>query len=439
LNIKARYGDFSALYMENGYYSKSKVGYGGVQALEQDYDFKQTRAELAYKPSITDELIGEFKVNWSRNRPLCSTNGTASLALEIDNKFPLVGCNRDTQRAASGLLSYKITDAINIYGGAEVVREELNIHNPAVDINYTDVPHRTDQVAYAQIQGSFDIANVALGNRYERSSNFESVNVSRLSITRAESGWHAKLEGAQAYRNPYLYQSWTAYDPEDPGYELAPVSYEVIQGEIGHSVGEWAYATLSGFRTKGEDVISYFYDETNPKTLETGDTYRNSGEMEVIGAGAELKVNYGQADLKLGYSYVRRGSGSSSNSPGSFTKTEENYDTDDYYIGLSPHSLVFTGLYRISEGTTFFTSYNMVGPQWTAKGYREDFSPDPLWIGPIHTWNANVRFSNVYVENLSVQIGVANILDDRQRPYGYNDNPERRLGREGFVNAAYEW
>lgn len=436
LYVTARHGDFTARYLEDQHeYETRNSGFGVNPVTDVDMDVKARRWQVKYAPQITDDLSAAFEWLSARSRPVCNTDsdGVAAFNAHPNGLFSSFCQELDSDFGVAEL-NYDFDEKYSLFGGYRIVGEEGHLSVPALDIREDDPFSRT-QAVYAQATADLDYLTVILGIRHEWSNLYDSATVSRLALTKAERTWHAKLQVAQAFRAPEYYALVSQYDPNDPSFEIKPETFDVIEGEIGHELGENAYLTLNGWYGNQEDTVEYFFDPGNPANA-LGDSYRNAGDIGAMGAGAELRYHFNRGEAKVAYNYIRR-AGNTADGTLMTVFDQDGFTSisDHKFRGVSPHSLLVHGTVHITEDTSVFSSYRLQSSMWNITGGFFESE----WNSPRHTWNANVRFEKVALDNLTIVLGLFNILDEQLIGEGGLNAPMPKLGREGYINAILEW
>lgn len=261
--------------------------------------------ELSYEWKISDQFTLTPKIGYKKNLPWSSTEDKAKefaeenpLAYEIYFKI------RSEKELGAILGSWDLNEDVNILLGIE------QYHLKAVDMLESKATNKTDSgfqgedevsynnfSVYSQGLFKFDWANITIGERYNKNSDYDSSSVPRFAITKATNYWHCKILASKAFRSPSIQNITLFRDIEGNSTRIKPETTTIYEIEGGVRPTEDSYLTMNLFDIRISDPIVYYYDET--------DSYTNYSKTGTKGIEFTAKMNRDKFNVNFSYSFYR--------------------------------------------------------------------------------------------------------------------------------------
>ena len=335
--------------------------------------------------------------------------------------------NFTADRLRAGLTgTYDVTSKFNLLGN--YTRQQdwgLNENYQSYQATFagggSTVAYYTDSVL-GQGLYDFGFANVTVGARYDKHQKVKGALSPRFALTKSESGWHAKIMAAQAFRAPTIMNL-------DSNPDLKPDRTTTFEVEGGVRTSRNSYLTLNLFKTEIKDPIIYGIDSA-------GATHNfNEERTGTYGAELEYRIKDTFGYATLAYSYYK----ADGKNPNVF-KVDGH---DDVLLAFPGHKVTLNSSFntplahiKVNPSASYMSPYYAYN--WdasTVKRYIEKLSPDPLL-------NVFFLYENLGTKGFNLGLGVFNILDSDWRlaqPYqSGNHAPMPTASREVMVRADYE-
>lgn len=434
-NMSAKAGDFSLKYIRDRYVVEQHDCFALICPFAIPEKFEADRAELAYNPKLSDSVSGLFQLYWSNDKPWVN-NGESVRQVELSDpdSYAALYLNKHIRRLSlTSELTYHPDEQISAILGTKYFDDQ----GGGIDLDGSRSASydAKDEAAYAQLTYSPGFATVTAGTRYEHNDNYGAAVVSRLALTKAESDWHSKLQLAQSFRAPGFANTVSFYDPTGQAGSLDPEKTVVTEAEFGHVLTSELYATINLFDWRTADTVTYFYDPNH------GDSFGNLGDTGARGVEANLRYQLQRASLNLTYAFQRA---NSDNEASAVYGTDGNVLNDHEFIGQSPSVVTLTGSVKVTPKLNFFTAAQYFDSRYAYTSVTEDDILVVESLSPFTIWKSNVLYKGLVWDNLDLQLGVNNILNERSGAgsirFASDYHPMMpRLGREFFLNASVKW
>lgn len=415
-SVGASWKGASLRYVFDDYRMRQQDAYGENTATPLDQNFTTHSAELRWDAAVREGLVVTPRAAFRQQMPWRSPDKSSDQFYD-----------KTVARYTAGLsAAWEALDGVNVLAGGETFRDsaylndkdlvglQTNFQNGKSHVEYDNV------AGFAQVLWDNDLANLAVGARFENHSQFGSSFVPRASLAKVMDRLHVKLLFSSAFRAPGIENIRLNEDIE-------PEKTTVFEAEAGYKASDKLFLTANVFDVTLRDPIVYFYSE------DIGEAYLNYDRTGTRGVEAELRIQEGRRRAYLGASiYDARG------------KNEVDvYEVPGHggaLLGLPQLKLVGGGAAPLSPNVTIDVSAILIGPRF---GYLEgDGAGDaPLEEeSPTMLLNTFLWWRDVGLDRLDLGIGVFNLLDQKYRvlqPYAGGHAPIPLDEREIFGRLSY--
>lgn len=396
----------------------SRDGFGENSAAADSQDFTGIYADAQYAARVGDDLVITPRLNVKRQTPWQVTDTSS------DYHY-----NKTVSRYLAGLsASYDASSQLNLLAGAEGFYDHARLDDLVltglqsmfvVDGEDRSEVTYTNLAGYAQASLSHKIANVTVGARAERHSQFGFSFVPRLGLTRVFGRFHAKLLAARAFRAP-------AIENINTNPDIVPERTTVFEVETGYQLSDHVFASANLFDATLDDPIVYSVDEMG------NEGYFNFERTGSRGGEVDVKVRFPRWYLYSSASY--------------YTEAGKNR-VDLYEVpGRSGPLLAFPQLKLSAHGSVDLVGRLRLAPSAIVMSKRYALVGDGAGgvmlteRDPLALVNIYASYRDLGVKGLEVGAGVFNILDadyDFIQPYDGGHPPLPAPSREVVARIAY--
>jgi outer membrane receptor protein involved in Fe transport len=432
-NIGIKYGGFSGRYLLDRYDITQRDIFfvNAPYAIEQQFesDFFQLKYDWQVNQdlSITPEVIIKKQSPWRSN-----TDEVVALEDLDPDSYGGQFFEEDLQRTTFKVIgSYDLNETDNLIFGVSYFEDE----DKTVNFKYDST------AIFAQSVLNTSFGNVTVGGRWEDNSVAGSTFLPRLGYTNVWEKSHLKVLWSKAFRAPVIQNILDFNDPDSPG-GIKPENTTVFEIEAGYQLSANFLLTANIYDIVIDDPIVYFFEDT--------DAYRN---YETVGTrGFELETRYKESwgYLTATYSYYQV----SDNQVDQYAIRDIDPDFDDditplidedQLLGMPSQKLTLSGSYAFNDTWRINPSLIFEGTKYGYTGVTQD-DDEQLIASEFDSTtriNVNVIGQDIFTDNLELQFGVFNLLDeeiDYIQPYydGYHA-PLPGATRELFVRISFEF
>jgi len=403
-NLKTRfiYDDISSNYPGDGTYDK--IG------------FKNILSEINYTISPNSKWKITPQFNYKHQRPY--------LDKEMENYTVYSKYNLGVN------FSYTVNKKLNIIGGAaSFVETGKIVSSIGENVFYTgkkEVDYNTTN-AYLQTNFDFKFAKIFAGVRYDLHSKVDASFSPRIGITKVYNKFHYKLLYSHAFRTPSIGNI-------NLNRDIKAEKTRVAELELGYKLNANMYVGTNLYHMEIKDPIVFSFNTEVGSTIY--DNYNKTGSR---GIEFEYRARYKMWSTNISYSFY---SSEGINKVALYqAETESGSVVKDQMKANPNHKLTVNSTYQISPDISLNLGYIFMGEKYAYIDSDQYQSSVPA----SHILNTHLHIKNIATKNLSLGIGVYNILDkklDYVQAYGGKNNidfPFPGRSREFNVQLKYRF
>jgi outer membrane cobalamin receptor len=395
------------------------------KTLYEDYNFQATYDQTySLVRHILNEVSKEFILRKFSIKPYLISNNQIPWLNQFGAGSSIDDGNFRTTQIKSGFQSnWKLKNAISFVSGGEFTYDKFKHFKEDLPLNNGELENKYYGFAlFGEFVFKTKLANIYVGNRFDKYAYFKGNNSPRISITKNFSNWNYKLIYGKSFKIPTLQNIHL-----DADNELIPEIVRDYQMEIGYK-NETSQIKFNAFYTKLLDNIAYTFEYDSQGGLV--EFYENSGSVNTAGFEIELRKKIKQFSIKANYSYYRL-----------LTGTDRQYvvDTANLTLGnfsIPTHRFTANLFYEVDEKNKIAANYIFQGIKY---GYEEIDIESQIWgnykYAPTHAVDLIYQRKNLF-RVFNVNVGIHNLLNTKTYIV-YNSNgeyyPTLKMGRELFI------
>ncbi|HNC47710.1 MAG TPA: TonB-dependent receptor plug domain-containing protein [bacterium] len=416
LNGGASIGNFSFQIIVDQYNIQERDHYGITLPKKTTNHFHEYLGSIKYKIhgqkwSITPSATYSHQTPWWVN------NKT------LDNEVWFTNWKANSDRLSMDIVaSYDLNNKTNILAGANGYRDWAKYFNGSYGITGQDLSYRYWGVAaFAQIYNRNEIANVTLGIRIDKHSEYGTVAVPRLALTKVMDQLHLKALYSRAFRAPGLEALRFSNGKIKPEYTTA---YEF---ETGYQWNKTLSTTVNIYDVMITDPMAYVYENNK-------DNYRNFGRFGTRGIEIMQQYKSDLSAITFGFSHyvANKKSDVKNYQVIDYTNANPKLVNEQANLGVPQSKLSFNGLFKVKKDVRISTTWVWYSSRYGYDAIDLNGNLVPKRYDPVH-------MLDIYVSYKSLGVGVYNIYNSKYNflmAYNGGHPPYPGMGRE--VYAKYE-
>lgn len=384
MNLGLKYKDLSTRFIFDDYIPNT-TGYD----IPERNRFHNLYGELKYNIKPSDKLQITPSVNYKNQMPWW---------LSAEDWF----YKKSYSQIKAGVdLVYQPTEKIDVIGGVGYKYDFAEDKDPDPEVTFyngkKEVSFNTLSF-YVQANLKTKITNFFVGTRFDNHSEVGSSFSPRVGITKAYDKFHYKLLYSNAFRTP-------SFENINLNEDIKPETTNVLELELGYKLNDNMFITANIYNIVINDPITYVWDIDADEEY-----YYNQDKTGSRGYEFEYIVKYYKWSMNLGYSYY------TAKDMNNVLPYQVEYPTgvikESLMKGSPQHKLTLKGAYNFTENISFAPSLVYMSETYGfITSDLEQSKQDPALLA-----NAFLLFNNFGIKNLSLGIGVYNILGS---DYGY--------------------
>ncbi len=413
MNLGVKHAGFTARLIVDRYHLTDRTMYGINLASAPRIDFLSTIADLSYTGVLSRRLRLTPRLTYTGNTPW--------QCLDLNYAPPIYLDKRATRLAASVALDYQVNRQTALLSGLEFAqdtgyagRSSFFMRDPAMkQLSFTNV------AAYAQVRSEHSLANLTVGARFERNSKAGNSFVPRFALTREIGPIHFKALFSFAFRSPGI-ENISRYSSTP----IVPEKTTVTELETGLRLTSHLSLSINLFDIRIRDPIVFFFDP-----ILKVPAYHNAARTGTQGLETELRWKWAALDTTLAYSHYR----ARHNQVPDYVVPSD----DRALLGFPRHKLTCQATVQVPGNASANLSATYLSKRFAINGITgEEFTEDPLLL-----LNLFLNFRKVFVQRVSIGVGVTNLLKARYsfiQPYRSDNAPLPGPSREFIVRLSYQ-
>ena len=282
----------------------------------------------------------------------------------------------------------------------------------------------------AEMTYNSKLGNLIVGARLDKySSTKEPVLIPRLAYTKIFGHFHAKALYSFAFRNPMTAEIGIA----TKGIEAQ--KSQSVEVEVGYKWKDKLTIAANVFNIINYDVIVYTFNNNVSD-------YANQGSSGTNGVEVELKYQYKKFYLRSNYSFYTTNYSKNGLASLFFTvkpedQTPDNLipDNNNQFLGIANHKVTAQMAYKWTSKLSSQLTFIGHSARTVPMGY-ETFQQAATYL-----LNLNFSYKNLFVNGLTLDAGVYNLLNQRLivAPYNFGDEAFYTLdnNREFVLKVKY--
>lgn len=294
--------------------------------------------------------------------------------------------NLKTIRHRGALQSdWNITENFSLLSGVEYSTLVVEPNRDAVLDESTRLKNEF-RTLFAESNWVTDFGRIVVGGRYEDSAIVDPAFVPRFGWTKAWDRFHSKFLLARSFRSPAGVQPQVTV----PGDRLKPEIATDVEFEAGYRLSERSWLVGNVFDTRVEDAIVYI---AGPD-----DQVDNLGSLGSRGFEAEYRFKGERFNLNSSLAFYR----SVATSVPSLQVPGE----EGVHRGAPATRMNLHAGWKFSENFGIFPTVTYYSERyaWSREGTVKEFKPTTVA-------NLNLRYQNLFMRGLSLNVGVMNLAD----------------------------
>ena len=415
VNVGLAYKGLSARMISEDYATTTVIQFDTVPQPKGKVNFKMNMFELKYDTKLSDKLTFTPKINYTYQKPW---NVTDSL-----NHYNIAASKLTTGYH----FNYDPTSKLNIIAGGELFNEE------ATNLTTTQKPHfynGTENINFYTVSGYVQgllkskIAVFTAGMKVIQHNKFGAAIAPRIGITKSFKKLHGKVLYNSAFRAPSIENI-----NFNPG--IKPELTNVFEVEAGYKINTNNLLTVNVFDITINRPVVYIVDPAD--SLHPQGNYVNFDKSGTQGIEAEYKMQYSKWGFSLNYSYY---------------KAKSDINVSQYQVpedkaallGLSNNKIGFVANFNVTDNFSINPSMTYLSEKYAITGIDTSSNYVITKIEAKSLLNLNLRYKNLFVKGLDVNVGVNDILNQRvayAQPYKGGLAPITGFGTEVIFRIAY--
>jgi outer membrane receptor for ferrienterochelin and colicin len=383
-------------------------------------DLSSAQIKYDFKPS--ENLVITSKVNYKATAPYSIKYIDEA---NSDNDFTVL---KTTKKWTPGIsASWNVQSDLNLLLGVEnsyttVARNTAEPSDVFKKYYGKDSYNLTNFAAYTQLAWDNPIANITLGARYDRSSEYGGQVSPRLAAVKIVDKFHTKGMISQSFRSP----GGIIPDRVPSGLEAKNEKGTNVEAELGYQLSDSMFVQANVFNVRFRDLLQY--------TVSPGGVggYNSQGVFENQGVETEFRFQKEIYRFIANYSYVRMVTTDAK----SFLVPEHK----GFAYGQPNHRLNMMGTVNLDSNFSINPSVNYYGQRFYVSAIDDNDNQTFSSLNPQAVANVNFRYKNLFVDNLELDFGVQNITDANcyyTAPYNNNIPAIPGATREFNILVAY--
>jgi outer membrane receptor protein involved in Fe transport len=339
--------------------------------------------------------------------------------------------NKEFNRVTAGLTGTFTEGNFNLISGVEYTYDALVM--PSVVHEYEETFNNgKNELTYSNLalygQGVLEtfFANITLGARYDKTSEYGGAFVPRIGLTKAFNKFHVKAMASQSFRVPggILPNRIPVGNPA-----ITPEKGTNFEFELGYRLPFNTWIVVNGFDVSFDKVIIYNAEGSLGY-------YTNSGKIGTRGVEAEVKHVSEKWLANFNIAYYQR---KKSDTDNSFSVPVN----ENLFLGFSPIRVNGLITYKLTRNISISPSVSFFGEKYAYTSFDEVNDVDVLTkLDPITLINLNVRFKDLFTKGFTLEVGAHNILNKPfvlAQPYAGSHAPLPAMDRSFKVRMAYSF
>ncbi len=308
---------------------------------------------------------------------------------------------------------------LNVVGGIQYTT--LIAKNRLENSTFTDGTRKFESYDYGghiQALAKTKVVNFTLGSRITYNKYYGTSFVPRMGITKTWNKFHVKTLYAIGYRAPSV-------ENINLNWSIKPEYTYVMEVEGGVRLGKNSYLTTNVYDITTTDPIIYYYDPT----IEI-ESYKNAGHAGTRGVELDYKWKANKWFAMVNYSFYTTAGHKVVDAYNPMNGEKVNLAFPAHKINIIS-SWSFGSALTVSPSITFYSKRYSIS---SSKNNLVTTHPEAIY------GNINASIDNFFMEGLTAQLGVFNVLDEDVlyiQPYNGNHAPLPGSGREIQIRLNY--